>query len=53
MKDDQVIKSIKRLVRCGMSPCEAFLICDDFIRRFGVKDLDACIRSYEVSRNVA
>lgn len=48
MKNELIINAIKRLVSCGMSPSEAFLICDDFIKRFGTRDLEACVRSIEV-----
>lgn len=48
MKNEKLINAIKRLVACGMHPCEAFLVCDDFIKRFGIRDLEACIRSVEV-----
>lgn len=48
MGNDRIIKAIRRLVACGMSPCEAFLLCDDFIKRFGIRDLEACVRSVEV-----
>lgn len=48
MKNELIISAIKRLVACGMSPCEAFLICDDFIKRYGFDDLEACVRSVEV-----
>ena len=48
MRNERIIKAIRRLVACGISPCEAFLVCDDFIKRFGIHDLEACIRSVEV-----
>ena len=49
MKNTHLIKAIKKLIACGLSPSEAFLICNDFIKRFGMHDLDACVRSVEVS----
>lgn len=49
---NEIIKSIKRLIKCGMTPCEAFLLCDDFIKRFGLRDLEACVRSVEVNHVV-
>lgn len=52
MRNERIIKAIQRLIACGMPPCEAFLVCDDFIRRFGMRDLEACVRSVEV-RHVA
>jgi hypothetical protein len=48
MGNERIIKAIRRLVACGMPPCEAFLVCDDFIKRFGIRDLEACVRSVEV-----
>lgn len=48
MKNDVLINAIRRIVACGIPPCEAFLICDDFIKRFGMRDLEACVRSVEV-----
>lgn len=52
MGNERIIKAIRRLVACGMPPCEAFLVCDEFIKRFGIRDLEACVRSVEV-RHVA
>lgn len=48
MKDAKIIEAIKRLVACGVPPCEAVFICDDFISKYGISDLDACVRSVEV-----
>ena len=48
MIDTVLINAIRRLILCGMTPDDAFLICDDFIKRFGKRDLEACIRSVEV-----
>ena len=48
MGNERIIKAIRRLVACGMPPCEALLVCDDFIKRFGLRDLEVCVRSVEV-----
>ena len=48
MKNRILIQSIRRLVACGIEPQEAYAVCDDFIQRFGFRDLNACVRSFEV-----
>ena len=49
MIDTMIVKSIKRLTLCGLSPTDAFLACDEFVRRYGKHDLEAFVRSYEVT----
>lgn len=43
------IKLIKRLILCGLSPTDALLACDEFVRRYGWHDLEAFVKSYEVT----
>lgn len=49
MRDVFLINAIKRLIMCGLTPDDAFLACDDFLKKYGKADLDAFVRAVEVS----
>ena len=49
MRDIFLIKAIKRLIACGLTPVDAFLACDDFLKKYGKADLEAFVRVMEVS----
>ena len=45
---------IERLIRCGLSPCNAYITYHDFLRKYGFshKELDEFINSMETDTRI-